>query len=320
MAAIHIEPTVMSHSWDVAQYEPMLRLKEKYDLIYEFTEGVTVPEGERVGRSYAERGFDIIMFTSWYPDAIKAIARDYPDIVVLGAGGGTELHVLYPPPEEIPPNVGHYDSYLHESAYLCGYLAGKMTETNIIGIVGQYPVLNANRYFNGFIQGVYDAFGGIPWGERRNPNVDVKITWIFTWYDPPKGREAAISLIEAGADIIFSDAAGASTGAAEKGVYFIASQLERPDIDWAPEVVLASSNWILDPIFEEIIVSVMEDRFEAKEYYAGMAGGGAKFKINLPEAVPPGVVDELKVLEERILNGELVIQPIITQPEAHWGL
>lgn len=303
-------PTAFSHGWELSQYESLLRMKTKYNYIFEFTEGVSYPDGDRVGRSYVDRGYNVILYSSWYPDAIRAVARDYPNVTVLGAGGGTELNVLYPPPAKVPPNVGHYDSYLHESAYLNGYLAGKMTKTNIIGMVGQYPVNNANRYYNGFIQGAKDA----------NENVKIKMTWLFTWFDPPKAKEAAISLIEIGADIIYSDAGGSIQGAESKGVLFITTTLERPDITAAPSVLLSSNNWIEDPAFDLIISGAINGNFEAREYYYGMRDGGSVFKIHLPDKVPSDVMSQVNELKSRIMAGTLVIEPIIAQPDTYWKL
>ncbi len=310
VAAIHLHPTIVATEWDISQNLSMLRMKDKYNFTFDFTEGVGVTDGERVGRSYADKDYDIIFLTNWYPDAIKAIADDFPDVVVLGAGGGTELHVLYPPPEDIPPNVGHYDSFMHESAYLAGYLAANVTETNILGIVGQYPVINANRYYNGFIQGAKDA----------NPDVEIKLTWVFTWFDPPKTKEAAIALVEGGADFIFSDATGAWEGANEQGVYYVPAQQDRPAIEFAPDVVIASSNWNLDPALDDVITGVQEGKFEAREYMYGLADGGVTFKLHLPDKVPSDVLSELNVLEKRIINGELVITPVIAAPDEYWGL
>lgn len=303
-------PTITSHSWYIAQYDGLLVAQEKYDFELEYTEGAAVAEGERVGRSYADRGFDVLFYGSWYPDSIKAIAEDFQDVVVMGAGGGTELHVIYPPPEQVPPNVGHYDSYLHEAAYLCGYLAGKMTETDSLGMVGQYPVANANRYYNGFVQGAKDA----------NPDVEINMTWIFSWYDPATAKEGAIALIEGGADFIFSDASGAWEGAIDKGVYYMNGQLEHPATTVAPEVTIASINWILTKQFDEVISSVIDGTFQAKEYFLGMADGGSEFRLHLPDEVPSDILSEVIELEDRIINGELVIDPVIIDPIDYWRL
>lgn len=286
-----------------------MRLQKKYDFQFEFSEDVTVTDCERVARSYAERGFDIIFYATWYPDAIKAIAKSYPKVVGLGAGGGTELHILYPPPEKVPANVGHYDSYLHESSYLCGYLAGKMTKTNIIGVSGGYPVINANRYFNGFIQGAKDA----------NPNVKIKFSFLFTWYDPPKFKETALAQIEAGADIIMCDLQGAESAANERGVYYFELVLGELMEGLIPKVLVASGSWVLDQTFEDVITGVLNGKFEAKEYLYGLAQGGAEFKVYLPDKVPSDILNEVKEIERRILAGELIIAPNITDPVKYWG-
>lgn len=310
VAAIVIDPTVYSNSWPTANHEALLNLKEKYNLIYEYTEGVTTPDGERVGRSYAERGFDMIIYTSWYPDAVKAIARDYPNVAVIAVGGGTELSVMYPPPGTVPPNVGHTDTYLQGSAYLCGYLAGKMTQTGVLGIVDQYPVLNANRKINGFIQGARDA----------NANVQIKLTWVYSWFDPVAAKEGAIALIESGADFIFGDAPGSWEGAEERHVWYMPIQYERPTLDIVPDIQIASSGWNPEPAYDAMISGVLAGDFKAMEYVYGMPEGGAQFKIHLPDEVPPNILSEVQGIQDRIMNRELVISQNDAIPEDYWKL
>ncbi len=310
MAAIHWTPSVFATTWDILQHEPMLRMEEKYDLVFDFSESVGIPDAERVARSYADKGYDIIFFTSWFPDAIRAVAGDYPEVVCIGAGGGVELHILYPPPEEIPPNVGHYDAFIHEASFLNGYLAGKMTETNVVGIVGTIPVINNNQRNNAFIEGVKTA----------NPDADVKLAYIYSFFDPVSAKEAAFAMIDQGADILYSGATGVEEAASERGVYLCAAQLARLFQAGAQEIVISSDYWILDPILDEIVSSVIEDKFESKEYFKNMADGGADFLIHLPDDIPADIISELDDFKERIIQGVYVVVPNSAPPEEFWGL
>ena len=310
IAVIYVSP-LEGETWNLALHNALTKVIQKYGLEpYKYTESVAPPDAERIARAYIDQGFKLIFFHSWFPDAIKMIGKEHPDVVALGAGGGVELNVLYPPPTLVPPNIGHYDTYMHESGYLAGALAGKMTKTNKIGIVGGFPVANSNRYFNGFIEGIKSV----------NENAQIKITWIYSWSDPPKAKEAAKALIEWGADFIGSDRLPGPEAATEetRNAYIIHFNGNLPTL--APNTMIAGVPWILDSTVDEIVSSVMQGKFVSKEYVYGLAAGGTDFIINLPDKIPSDIRSYIQSLKERIMEGKLVILPNNNPPENVWGL
>lgn len=310
VAVIYISPLEGKY-WNLQLHDALTDVLKEYDLPpYKYTESVAPPDAERIARTYIDEGYKLIFFHSWFPDAIKMIGAEYPEVAAMGAGGGTELTVLYPPPTPVPPNVGHYDTYLHEAAYLAGVLAGKMSKTNKFGIVAGFPVANANRYFNAWIEGIKSV----------NENAQFKLTWLYTWSDPPKSKEAAKALVEWGADFIYSDIVpGAEAGVEETGkAYIITNYRAEPEL--APNTMIASVIWDLRPTVDEVVRTKMQDKSVGKEYVYTMATGGADFVINLPDKVPADVMELLNVLKQEILEGKFVVTPNINNPEQVWGL
>ncbi len=314
IAVIYTSP-LQGETWNLPLDSALKKATQKYGLDpYNYTESVAPPDADRIARTYISDGFKLIFLHSWFPDTAKMIGKEFPDVVALPAGGGCELTVMYPPPTPVPPNIGHYDTYLQESAYLAGIVAGKMTKTNKIGLVGGFPVANANRYFNGFIQGAKEA----------NENVQVQMTWILSWSDPPKAKEAAEALIEWGADFIASDRLPGPESATEaaqdagKNIYCVQINYNSPEL--APKSLIMGVPWILDKTMDDIVSSVIAGKFVSKEYVYGLAQSGTDFIINLKDKVPADVQNLVGVLKQEIIEGKLVITPNNNNPEQVWGI
>ena len=131
-------------------------------------------------REYAERGFTLIVGDAFLAgeEPSRRVAKDYPEIAfAFGSEFGP-----------VGPNFSVFDNWIHEPAYLCGVIAGRLTRTNILGIVAAIPIGEVNRLTNAFKAGALSV----------NPDVRVKIAYIGSWFDPPKAKEAALAQIEAG--------------------------------------------------------------------------------------------------------------------------
>ena len=128
---------------------------------------------------------------------MRRVAADYPDIAfVFGSGGG---------PAE--PNFSVFDNWIHEPAYLSGLVAGAASESNVIGMVGGYAIPEVNRLMNAFMEGARET----------NPDVRFLVNFIDSWYDPPKAKESAFAMMDAGADVMYAERFGVSDAAVERG-------------------------------------------------------------------------------------------------------
>jgi basic membrane protein A and related proteins len=160
----------------------------------------SVPESadaERVIRQFATDGAKMIFGTTFgYMDPMLKVASDHKDVRFEHATGF-----------KTGENMRTYDSRTYEGAYMAGVVAGKMTQTGTLGVVGSIPIPEVIRNINSFTMGA----------QTVNPNVKTKVVWIGKWFDPPKEGEAAQSLINQGADVLFQNTdSGAVLQTAEK--------------------------------------------------------------------------------------------------------
>ena len=184
--------SVIEEPWDGVIHEALQEMADAGEITYKYIDGIGYASGafERAVRQIAEEDKPAIIMGDTFgnEESARKVALDYPDIAfVMGSGGG---------PAE--PNFSVFDNWIHEPAYVSGILAGSLTKTNIIGIVGGIPVPEVNRIVNAFIAGAQSV----------NPKVVAKVAFINSWFDPAAAKEAALSQISAGADILFAERAG----------------------------------------------------------------------------------------------------------------
>jgi simple sugar transport system substrate-binding protein len=147
-----------------------------------------VPESadaERVIRDLASQGNQLIFGTTFgYMEPMLKVATDFPKTKFEHATG-----------YKTAANLRTYDSRTYEGAYMAGVIAGTMTKTNTLGFVASIPIPEVIRNINSFTMGAQSV----------NPKIKTKVVWVNGWFDPPKETEAATSLINAGADILFQN-------------------------------------------------------------------------------------------------------------------
>ena len=229
-------------------------------------------------------------------DAIKAVAAANPGIsFVVGTSSAP-----------VAPNLSVFDSNLSEPAYLCGFVAGKLTKTGIVGVVAGRSDVQVHRAINAYIQGARDA----------NPAAKVKVTFIDSWYDPPKARQAALDQIAAGADLIWAEREGAIAGAREKGVYAFGNLVDQ-SVE-GPETVLTGPVWSMAPIVDHVSKLSAAGMIRGESYldFSTLARGGAILASwhGWNEKLPPDVMELVRAKQNAIKTGVLVINPSADRP------
>jgi basic membrane protein A len=296
VAAVYATP--IEEPWDGVIHKALLKAKDELGIQYEWTENVGYSDFERVLREYADKGFNIIFGDAFgSEDAVRRVAKDYPDIAfVFGSGEGPA-----------DPNLSVFDDWIHEPAYLCGLIAGKITKTNIIGVVGGVPVPEVNRIVNAFIYGAKES----------NPNVKVKVSFIGSWFNPPKAKEAALAEIEQGADVLYAERYGVIDACKEKNVYAFGSLLDQHDL--APDYVITGPVWDMWPTVKYVIESVKNGSYHAQDLkdWSMMGKGGAKLApfYEFKDKLPKDVLDLVQKKEEAIKKGELRVPINEAQPK-----
>jgi basic membrane lipoprotein Med (substrate-binding protein (PBP1-ABC) superfamily) len=274
--------TQIEEPWDGVIHTALQAEADAGRIEYSFTDDIGYAgDMERVLRETAETEQPDIIFGDAFgnEEAARAVAADYPDIAfVFGSGGG---------PAE--PNFSVFDNWIHEPAYLAGMIAGGLTESNVLGVVGGFPVPEVNRIVNAFIAGAQEV----------NEQVEVKVTFLNSWFDPAAAKEAALAQVDAGADILFAERFGVIEAAQENELVSIGNMSDQQSL--APESVVTSVTWNMEPTVKYVIDQVIAGAYTAqdlKDFSMVAKGGAALAPINTD--VVGGVPDDLVgMVEER---------------------
>ena len=282
VAAIYTLP--VEQQWISRIHKALNAAQERGDIEYLYSENVANNDYERVMREYAEQGQQLIVGEVFGLErAARKVAKDYQDTAFLmGSSFGP-----------VGPNFSVFDNWIHEPSYLSGMVAGSMTETNLIGMVGGYAIPEVNRLMHAFMDGAREV----------NPDVKFMVNFIDSWYDPPKAKESAFAMMDAGADIMYAERFGVSDAAVERGIKAIGNVIDT-SADY-PETILASALWHMEATIDKAISNVADGRFEAADYgqYSFMAYGGGS--LVLDSALVPADVVELVTAREAEINDGL---------------
>jgi basic membrane lipoprotein Med (substrate-binding protein (PBP1-ABC) superfamily) len=270
--------TQIEEPWDGVIHAALQAEADAGRIEYTFADDIGYAgDMERVLRETSEQDQPDIIFGDAFgnEDAVRAVAADYPDIAfVFGSGVG---------PTE--PNVSVFDNWIHEPAYLAGMIAGGVTQTDVLGVVGGYPVPEVNRIVNAFIAGA----------QETNPDVEVKVTFLNSWFDPAAAKEAALAQVGAAADVLFAERFGVIEAAQERELVAIGNMSDQQSL--APDTVVTSVTWNMVPTVGYVIDQVIAGSYTAqdlKDFSMVAKGGAALAAINTD--VPGGVPDDLAAL------------------------
>ncbi|WP_170379376.1 BMP family protein [Ruegeria atlantica] len=281
VAAIYTLP--VEQQWISRIHKALNTAAERGDIEYVFSENVANTDYERVMREYAEQGAQLVVGEVFGLErAARKVAKDYPDTAFLmGSSFGP-----------VAPNFSVFDNWIHEPSYLTGMVAGAATESNVIGMVGGYAIPEVNRLMNAFMDGAREV----------NPDVTFLVTFIDSWYDPPKAKESAIAMMDAGADIMYAERFGVSDAAVERGVKAVGNVIDTSG-DY-PGTIMASALWHMEPTIDKAIANVAGGSFEAADYgqYSFMGYGGGSMVLD-EELVPAEVLEAVNARQAEILDG-----------------
>jgi basic membrane protein A and related proteins len=281
VASIYTVP--VEQQWVSRIHKALNAAQARGDVTYKWSESIANNDYERIMRQYAEEGTDLIIGEIFGVErAARRVAANYPTVAFLmGSSFGPSK-----------PNLAVFDNFIHEPSYLTGMVAGKMTKSNTIGMVGGYAIPEVNRLMNAFMDGAREV----------NPNVKFLVSFINSWYDPPKAKEASFAMIDRGADIMYAERFGVSDAAKERNVKVIGNVIDTSS--QYPGTVLASALWHMEPTIDRAVKAVLEGRFEAADYgqYSYMGYGGASLAMD-EALVTPDVAKVVKDKEKEIVEG-----------------
>lgn len=248
--------TPIEEPWVNQIHVALLKAKGDLGVEYIWSENVKASDFGRVLREHAEKGANLVMGDAFTDeDASRRAAKAYPKVAfVMGSGGGPA-----------DPNFGVFDNWIHEPAYLCGMIAGKLTKSNTVGCVAAMAIPEVNRLVNAYRAGAKEV----------NKNVKCKFSFIDSFFDPPKAKEAALAQIEAGVDAVYAERFGVIEAAHDKGIVAFSNMSDQSAI--APDTVVTGPIWDMWPTVDHVVKLVQAGLDTAQDFggYSYMGKGGS---------------------------------------------
>ena len=249
----------------------------------------SVPESadaERVIRDMAGQGNKLIFGTTFgYMEPMLKVAADHKDVKFEHATG-----------YKTADNMRTYDSRTYEGAYMAGVIAGAMTKSNTLGVVGSVPIPEVIRNINSFTMGAQSV----------NPKVKTKVVWVNEWFSPPKETEAATSLINGGADVLFqnTDSPAVLKTAQDKGKR--AFGWDSDMTAYGPKAHLGSAviNW--GPYYTKAVTEAIEGKWATGASWWGVKEGAIDI-VSIADDVPADIKTKVAEVKKGLADGSFSI-------------
>ncbi len=282
-AFIYVGP-VGDAGWTYRHDQGRQCLEKKTGIKTSFVESVPqAADVANVEKDFLAQGYDLIFATAFgYQPFTQQVAQQNPD-----------KHFFGITPTIAPAdNILNYYGKLWDGRYLTGIVAGRMTKSNVVGFVAAVPIPTVIAGINAFALGVRSV----------NPKATVRVVWTLSWYDPPAEKQAAVALVEGGADVVaqHQDTPSPVQGAAEKGAWAIGSESDMTR--FAPGKYLTGTVWNWCPFYLKALEMVKAGTFKPGEFYGGLNDGTVSL-APMNEAVPEEVVKLVESRKQGLMDG-----------------
>ncbi len=285
--------SISDAGWNALAYEGLQRIEKELGVEVSHVESKAPSQWEEHFRFYASKGYGLVFGHGFeYQEAAKAVAPDFPDTVFITTSGNTVLD-----------NVASIVFELEEVTYLLGVIAGTMSQTGKIGLIGGMNIPPINSTFHAFEEGAKSV----------NPDIKISSSYVGDWENIGKAKELALSQITEGADFIFHNADAAGRGVfhaveesrkAGQDIYAFGSNLDQNDI--APDAILASAA-IDTKAFVYVAELVQTGKFEPQVMWMGMSlNETVKLVYNpkLKDRIPEDLRAKVEKIRQDILAGK----------------
>ena len=268
---------ITDNDWNSVGYNGLEAAGKALGAETAYVENVADADAERLLRDFADRGYNLIFAHSFsFGDAALNAAEDYPNVTFM-AGTAASL----------APNLGTYSNPDYQGAYLAGMLAAGASKSGTAGWVGGMPAPNMLANLHAYEAGFKEI----------NPEGKVLHTFIGSWFDPPKAKEAAIAQVEQGADVLSAQGVGVIDAAVSKNVLALGAMTDQNFL--GPQNVLTSVTWDLAPLVTAVGKAVEDGSWKSENWSLGVAAGSINLADfhGLDSNVDPAV---LKAVEDKI--------------------
>lgn len=291
--ALLLDGPINDQGWNQGAYDGLATVKTKYLADVAYSESVARADMEAAFTDYAARGYNVIFAHGFeFSDAAKNAAAQFPDTLFIVTHGKSGMS---------GKNVATIQYEEEQIGFLLGILAGKMTKSNKVAAIGGYEIPAISIPFKAFELGAKEV----------NPNVVVSTSWIDSWTDIAKMKEAANAAIATGADVVFPVASGASPGglyaAADAHVWAIGYSGDQ--YVFAPDVTLSSGIVDTGLSIELVTDEIVNGTFKATDYWYGLKDNGVRLAPyhNTESKIPQDVKDAMSEWTKKIISGEYVV-------------
>ncbi len=280
--------------WSQSHYTAFLKVKEDLGLSDDqmiLMENVPDqgPEPENVLEQMISEGCNLLFGTSTgHGDAINNCAARHPDLY---------FHQFEDTRDTA--NVSAFSVRDYEAIFMCGWLAGKMSEGDELGFVAAQPQSSVVRAINSWAKGAQYA----------NPDAKVKVVWINSWFDPAADKEAANALIDEGKTVLgyHGSSSAVMQAAAERGAYACGFHIDMQS--FAPTAVITSFVWDWAPIYEQYINNAVAGEWTRDTMFLGLDAGCATYAPFNADIVPAEYIEEAKTVEADLKAGKIEVFP-----------
>lgn len=283
--------TPLEEPWDGAIHAALEEAAADGEIRYKYVDNVNTSDAmERSLRDIATNEEpDAIMGDAFAAEeAVRTVAAEFPEIPFAFGSGE----------KPVEPNMSVFDNWLQDPAYLAGMLAGGLSKSNTIGVVGAMPIPEVNRIVNAFVLGV----------KETNPQAKVKVSFINSFFDPAAAKQAAKAHVSAGADVLFAERDGVIAAAEEADIPVIGMMVDQQEE--APGHVVTSLVWNMRPTVDAVIEQAKNGPgAENLGKYSFMKVDGseiAPINTDIVGGVPEELVAQVEKTQAAITDGSFV--------------
>ena len=241
-------------------------------------------DAERVIRDLASQGNQIIFTPSFgYMEPTLKVARDFPEVRFESITGYKRA-----------PNVATANARYYEGRYLAGIAAGRVSQSNIAGYVAGFPIPEVLQGINAFTRGLRSV----------NPRAEVRVIWLNEWFNPPREREAAMTLMNQGADVLafHTGSTAVMAAAEERGKFAVAYHSDMRKVAPSAQLVAVTHQW--GDYYTRRVKAVRDGTWQSGDLWGGVRQGMIRIDAFGPK-VPQSVQDEVRARQQDIAAGRL---------------
>ena len=242
------------------------------------------PDAERVIREMAKRGDKVIFATSFgYMNPMLKVSKQFPNTAFVHATG-----------YKMGKNMGLYNARFYEGRYLTGVIAGEVTKSNVLGYVAAFPIPEVLQGINAFIQGARSV----------NPKAELRVIWVNSWFDPGKERQASMTLMSQGADVIthHTDSTAVVQAAEERGKYAFGYHSDMSKYGSTAHLTAATHHW--GNYYTKVVKAAIAGNWKPENVWGGYKEGMIKL-APLNPSLPAELRNRIASMEKQLTAGTL---------------